>query len=159
MEANTMKTIEIDDDIYAFLQSQAIPFIETEPNLVLRRLLLNKSVAPIILLKEKSETRKQHIKSQKVDLSKLIANGYLKEGQKLTFKHNKLSKPYEAQVSRSCLLYEGKRYMMSSVVRIILDQEGLAFPSRSYRGPIYWFNSDGLSVSELWEQLLFKDIC
>ncbi|MEZ4600722.1 MAG: hypothetical protein R2940_13115 [Syntrophotaleaceae bacterium] len=33
-------TIEIDEEIYKFLQKKAIPFEETEPNDVLRRLLL-----------------------------------------------------------------------------------------------------------------------
>ncbi len=42
-EVITMKTIAIDDEVFAFLQSQAIPFVETNPNLVLRRLLLKKS--------------------------------------------------------------------------------------------------------------------
>jgi hypothetical protein len=34
-----MKTIEIDDDIYESLQSLAIPFVETNPNMVIRRIV------------------------------------------------------------------------------------------------------------------------
>lgn len=38
-EVITMKTIEIDDDIYAYLQSKANPFEEHTPNDVIRRIL------------------------------------------------------------------------------------------------------------------------
>ena len=34
-----MKTIEIDDDIYKRLQDVAIPFVETNPNMVIRRIV------------------------------------------------------------------------------------------------------------------------
>ena len=34
-----MRKIEIDDDVFAYLQEQAVAFIETTPNLVLRRLI------------------------------------------------------------------------------------------------------------------------
>jgi len=37
-----MQTIEIDDELFGYLQSKAIPFVET-PNLTLRRLLLGDS--------------------------------------------------------------------------------------------------------------------
>ena len=40
-----MQSIEIDEELFAYLQSKAIPFVET-PNLTLRRLLLGDSVKP-----------------------------------------------------------------------------------------------------------------
>lgn len=35
-----MRRIDVDDEVYAFLQGEAVPFAETTPNDVLRRLLL-----------------------------------------------------------------------------------------------------------------------
>jgi hypothetical protein len=150
MEALTMKTIEIDDEVYAFLQNQAIPFVETNPNLVLRRLLLKKETVPKESVKTPARTG-SHKKAPKADLGKLVAYGLLKEGQRLYFnyKGTALSKRYEAKVSGNCLLYEGKRCKMSPVVKMILEQEGQVIPSGAYRGPDYWYNSDGISVRQL----------
>ncbi|MBW1815221.1 MAG: hypothetical protein JRJ39_16680, partial [Deltaproteobacteria bacterium] len=53
-----MKTIEIDDEVFGYLQSKAIPFVET-PNLTLRRLLLDdkaKTVEPKSHPAEKAQT-------------------------------------------------------------------------------------------------------
>lgn len=43
---------------------------------------------------------------------------------------------------------------MSGLVAEILDREEKGIPSRAYRGPEYWYNSNGISVRELWEQYL-----
>jgi hypothetical protein len=39
----TDRTIEVDDEVYAFLENEARSFVETSPNDVLRRLLLAKA--------------------------------------------------------------------------------------------------------------------
>ncbi len=62
-----------------------------------------------------------------------------------------LSNDYKDEIVGDRLLYQGKTYKMSSLVADILDQEGCGIPSRSYRGPEYWYTSDGISIRQLWE--------
>jgi len=80
--------------------------------------------------------------------------GIIKEGQKffLNYKGKRLSKVYEAQVSGNGLIYEGKKYTMSKLVADIIEKEGFGIPSKAYRGPEYWCNSDRISVRQLWEK-------
>jgi len=113
-----MKTIEIDDEVYAAVQSKAIPFVDKSPNCVLRKLLLNGKKKSTI----GSVQKNNHRKAQRADLGKLVRIELLREGQFLTFnyKEMELSKTYQAQVSTGCLLFEGRRYKMSPVVRMIL---------------------------------------
>jgi len=154
-----MKTVEVDDQIYAALQSMAIPFVDKSPNCVLRKLLLKNDHGG-----KKPNTvsvgRNHHRKAKKANLGKLVRIGLLKENQTLTFNYKEmtLSKEYKAQVSGGCILFEGQRYKMSPVVRMILEKEGRGIPSGSYRGPEYWVNSDGISVRQLWEQHLNKEV-
>ena len=149
-----MKTIEIDDEVYEFLKNKADPFKEINPNLVLRRLLLKKE-SPSPPKRETTPIRK-HQKAPKNDLSKLVLEGFLQEGQVLTFnsKGKKLSKSYEARVSTGCLLFEGNRKTMSALVANIFTREGLVTQSGSYRGPDFWQTSDGKSVRQLWDRYL-----
>jgi negative regulator of replication initiation len=75
-----MKTIQIDHDIYTFLQKKAIVF-EENPNAVLRRIFNLNQVgtpqkpAPDII----KYSRKPH-KQPKTDLHDLIRSGFLSEG-------------------------------------------------------------------------------
>ena len=157
-EALAMKTIEIDDEVFAFLQGQAIPFVETNPNLVLRRLLLKKSVEQKTLRKSPIQ-RGRHKKAPKADLEKLVAYGLLSEGQTLYFnyKGKSFSQKYNAKIAGNHLLYEGEAYTMSKLVAEILELEGEGIPSKAYRGPDYWCSSDGISVRQLWERYLDKE--
>lgn len=150
-----MKSIEIDDEVYSYLQSQAISFEEPTPNQVIRRLLgLEKRSTP----KEPSiqtAHSSNGSKAPRADLRKLVQHGILREGQKLILNYkDMLSNDYEAEIVGNRLLYQGKTYKMSSLVADILDQEGCGIPSRSYRGPEYWYTSDGISIRQLWEQYL-----
>ena len=80
-----MRNIEIDDEVFGYLQSKAIPFVET-PNLTLRRLfsLNGKSVksektsSQILQNQRLGRGRK---KQAKTDLFKLVQVGLLQEGQ------------------------------------------------------------------------------
>jgi hypothetical protein len=70
----------------------------------------------------------------------------------LNYKGQKLSKEYEAEIAGNQLLYGGETYTMSKLVAEILELEGLGIPSKAYRGPEYWCNSEGVSVRQLWEK-------
>ena len=154
-----MQTIEIDDELFGYLQSKAIPFVET-PNLTLRRLLLGDST--------KSQKTKQSIpqpstfsktvrkgkKQRKTDLPKLIQSGLLNEGQVLylyDYQGNRIE-GYESKISGKNLIWNNKRFSMSELAKELLKEVG--FSSESVRGPAHWYNSDGISVKDLWKQYL-----
>jgi hypothetical protein len=137
-----MKNIKVDDEVYKLLEIKAIPFKETTPNDTLRRLLgLNNQ-----------KKQENHTKTKKTKLSQLIETGKLQEGQILEFKHDglKFDHQYSACVSGNELIYENKRFSMSGLVKHIFEKEGMSIPSKSYRGPLYWFTSDGTSIKDLW---------
>jgi len=151
-----MRTMEIDDEVFAYLQSQAIPFEEPTPNHVIRRLLGLKAKdiqrdAIKTLIKKSNGS-----KAPRADLAKLVQSGILQEGQRLVLNYNgqRLSKEYEAEIIENKLHYQGNIHTMSSLVAEILDQEGCGIPSKAYRGPEYWHTSDGISIRHLWEQYL-----
>jgi hypothetical protein len=146
-----MKKIEIDDEVYAYLQGKAIPFVET-PNLTLRRLLgvngkKGVAISGLLLANKKK-------KQQKTDLPTLVQAGLLADGQTLylhDYRGTRIS-GYEATISGKYLLYNNKMYSMSELAKRLLKKEG--FNSNSVRGPAHWYNTDGISVKELWTQFL-----
>jgi len=152
-----MKNIEIDDEIYSYLQSKASPFQEHTPNDVIRRLLWIKS-KPAKTVSTPAPMKSNGSKAPKADILKLVELGVLKEGQTLFFsyKDQNLSKKYEVKIAGNKLNFQSQLYSMSTLVREILENEGLGIPSGSYRGPDYWLTSDGNSVRQLWEQYLKK---
>ena len=154
----TMKTIEIDDQVYTLLQDNANPFEETTPNQVLRRLLgLNKPPTTSELTVNPKVRQSGKI-SPKADLKVLVENGILQEGQSLflNYKGQNFSKNFEAKVCKGRLLYEGQSYTMSGLVKEILEKEDAGIPSQAYRGPEYWYTSKGGSIRELWARYLKK---
>ena len=151
-----MKSIEIDDEVFAYLQGNAIPYVET-PNLTLRRLFKMNGATPA------SEATAEHQahheirgKEQKADLPALIRAGLLNEGQKLYLLdyQGRLVQGHEAILSGKALLWNNTMYSMSELAKICLKQEG--FRSESVRGPAHWSNSDGISVKDLWTRYLSK---
>lgn len=153
-----MRNIEIDDEVFGYLQSKAVPFVET-PNLTLRRLFsLNgkpvkseKTSSQIIQDKRLGRVRK---KQPKTDLFKLIQVGLLQEGQTLyllDYQGKKIA-GYDSIISGKNLFWNNERYSMSELAKECLKKEG--FSSESVRGPAHWSNSDGISVKELWDQYL-----
>jgi len=153
-----MRNIEIDDEVFGYLQSKAIPFVET-PNLTLRRLFgIDSMSAKPKNLKPKIEQtqRKANIrkKQPKANLPKLIQAGLLQEGQTL-YLHDyqgKMIAGYDSTISGKSLLWNNELFSMSELAKECLKKEG--FSSESVRGPAHWFNSDGISVKELWKQYL-----
>lgn len=153
-----MRTIEIDDEVFAYLQRKAIPYEET-PNLTLRRLFnLNvKRIYENTANENSLQTNQKKRKKPKADLSTLVKNGLLKEGQVLflyDYQGNKID-GYEATISGQKLSYRGNKPLsMSELAKICLKEIG--YKSDSVRGPAHWYNSDGISVSDLWRQFIIK---
>jgi hypothetical protein len=145
-----MKTIEIDDEVYAYLQNKAIAYIEN-PNLTLRRLLgISKA--------EKNQARPQtsagRSKKPKANLSELIKAGLLKEGQKLSLRdyQSRELEGCEAIVSQGTLVWNGQKFSMSDLAKALLKKQG--YQSDSVRGPMFWFTKDGVSIKDIWARYL-----
>jgi len=154
-----MRTIEIDDEVFGYLQSKAISYVETTPNLTLRRLfgldiVLTKSEDPKSKVREIQEYKNPRRKQPKTDLQQLIQASLLQERQTLylyDYQGNQIS-GYDSTISGKKLLWNNITYSMSKLAERGLRKEG--FSSESVRGPAHWFNSDGISVKELWKQYL-----
>ena len=144
-----MKTIEIDDEVYEFIQKKAVAFVET-PNLALRRLLgVNKRP-----LSKPHSLGIGNRKKPKTNLIDLVNEGFIEENQELylrDYRGREIS-GYTAKVSHGNLIYDGRRYSMSELAKILLKQNG--YESDSVRGPIFWFTMDGVSIRELWDKYL-----
>jgi len=153
-----MRNIEIDDEVFGYLQSKAVPFVET-PNLTLRRIFsLNgkpaKSEKPSSQTIQNQRIRRIRLKLPKTDLPKLVQAGLLQEGQTLyllDYQGKKLS-GYDSTISGKNLFWNNELFSMSELAKECLKREG--FSSESVRGPAHWSNSDGISVKELWKQYL-----
>lgn len=153
-----MRNIEIDDEVFGYLQSKAVPFVET-PNLTLRRLFsLNgkpaKSEKPSSQIIQDQRIVRVRKKRPKTDLPKLVQVGLLQEGQTLYLLdyQGKKMPGYDSTISGKKLLWNNELFSMSELAKECLKKEG--FSSESVRGPAHWSNADGISVKELWKQYL-----
>lgn len=162
-----MQTIEIDTDVFAYLQLNARPFVDT-PNSTLRRLLgLDSSKAQVpkkapeasnsdldALLAESLTIVASRGKAPKADLQLLAQMGVLRNGQKLyliDYQGNRVQK-ISASLLGSDLIYNGQRYSMSNLAQQLLAQAG--FKSNSVRGPAHWVTDDGKTIKDIWQQHL-----
>lgn len=162
-----MQTIEIDTDVFAYLQLNARPFVDT-PNSTLRRLLgLDNSKAIVqkkareasnsdldALLAESLSIVASRGKAPKADLQLLAQMGILRNGQKLyliDYQGNRVQK-ISVSVSGADLIYNGQRYSMSNLAQQLLAQAG--FKSNSVRGPAHWVTDDGKTIKDIWQQHL-----
>lgn len=160
-----MQTIEIDTDVFAHLQKNARPFVDT-PNSTLRRLLgLDSSKVQAqkkspsapdtdldALLAESHAIAAARSKAPKADLQLLAHKGVLRNGQKLhliDYQGNRVPK-ISASISGADLIYNGQRYSMSNLAQQLLGQAG--FKSNSVRGPAHWVTDDGKTVKDLWQR-------
>lgn len=165
-----MKTIEIDNDVYRFIQSKAIPFEDKTPNDTIRRLFgldvleitkvmpddaqPNQLSAAQHIERLIAEVADSRVKAPKADLAELIRQGLLTHGQIVTLVDYS-GKRYEgetAQVHGSQLLYDGRRYSMSKLANQLLKKHG--YKSDSVRGPAHWVTSSGATIVELWSRCL-----
>jgi len=147
-----MKQIEIDDEVFAYLQGQALAFVDT-PNLTLRRLfrLDNPAKKQSTVKPTNGKFRK---KQPKASLPALVASSLLNEGQPVflvDYQDNRLSQ-YRAAINGTSLKWQGRSYSMSDLARELLQKEG--YSSNSVRGPAHWCNEDGVSIKNLWQQHL-----
>lgn len=160
-----MPTIQIDDEIFALLQKNAKPFVDS-PNSTLRRLLeleTNFTAAKPTkggneleeLLGEAMSARRS--KAPKADLKALVSAGLLREGERLYLVdyQNKRVPQSEAVVSGALLDFKGQHRSMSSLAQELL-QSKVGFTSGFVRGPAHWVTAKGESVKELWQRVLDK---
>lgn len=161
-----MERIDVDDDVFAYLQKHAQPFVDT-PNSTLRRLLGIDvgSVAPDF--KSKPPIRDDELdnlseevmaqrrsKAPKADLKILVQNGFLRNGQTLylvDYQGNRLQDVF-AVISGNDLVYMGHLYSMSNLAQELLTKVG--FASNAVRGPAHWVTENGKSIKDLWQEHL-----
>lgn len=145
-----MRKIEVDDEVYAYLESKVSTFSETE-NQVLRRILhLDEAVVPPPI-----DTNRR--KKLNANLSVLVKVGLLKENQQLflhDYQGNRIP-GYEATLSQGSLVWKNKPYSMSKSAEILLKEKG--YRSNSVRGPAHWYTSDGISIKDIWDIYLKKE--
>jgi negative regulator of replication initiation len=75
-----MKIVEIDEEVYSYLQSKAIPYEDKNPNDTIRRLLeLNKAglPSPVKSLQARGPLKLDGRKTPPAKLQELITAGYL----------------------------------------------------------------------------------
>jgi len=152
-----MHTIEVDADVYKFLESKVQGFGDT-PNTVLRRFLgisaitTRSTSAPSLPMQGSSKI--QRGKAPKTNLRDLVRVGSLKEGQALFLHDYQGSKidGVQALVRGNDLEYKGSVYSMSALARDFMKSKG--YDNNSYRGPQFWFTAQGRSVKELWDEYL-----
>jgi hypothetical protein len=164
-----METIEIDAEVFAFLQRHARPFVDS-PNSTLRRVLgieasaastpqqklAPKGDAELDELLDRSLEAVGRSKAPKADLKALAETGLIRNGQKvylIDYQGSRAKKPF-ATVSEGDLIYGGRRHSMSSLAQELLSQMG--FKSGSVRGPAHWVTEDGTSIKDLWQRYLEK---
>ncbi len=152
-----MRTIEVDDEVFAYLASKAIPYQEITPNLTLRRLFNLSGKASSGDISKGRTPQSTDKRQRKTNLQELIKTDLIREGQTLflyDYQGRKID-GYEAVVSGKSLLREGKPFSMSELAKEDLKEKG--FTSESVRGPAHWYNSDGISIKDLWSQLILKE--
>lgn len=158
-----MRTIEIDEEVFGFIQSRAVPYEDQNPNDTLRRIFeisanknkdKNEGSVSIqeILADLDRESRK---KAPKADIGALVSNGYLKDSEELVlvdYTRNPVSGT-TATVEGSKLRYNGKSYSMSELAKRLLREKS-GYRSNSVRGPSHWMNRRGQTVTDLWSTYL-----
>ena len=154
-----MKIIEIDAEVYDYLQSKAIPYEDKTPNDTLRRLFgFDKMAIPqqLIPLPQERSQRIRGGKKPKANLIELVNAGLLEEGQTLHVRdyQGRDIPDSEAMVHQGGLLKEGLKYSMSNLAEKLLKKQG--YSSDSVRGPAHWFTSENISVKRLWANYLNK---
>ena len=161
-----MPSIQIDDEVFAVLQKNAKPFVDS-PNTTLRRLLkIEPSLSPVParesavddeleqLLQRAMEGRRS--RAPKADLRALVRAGLVREGERLfliDYQGQRVPQQ-EATVSDGMLTFKGRRYTMSNLAQDLLRKAG--FKSSAVRGPSHWANGKGATVTALWQQSLEK---
>ena len=156
-----MRTIEVDNEVFAFLEKHARPFVDT-PNSALRRLLgigQRKISGKSEAFTQIDNRKGAHNRSRalKTDLEILVKEGLIGIGERLylvDFKGNRVQK-VQAIISGSHLIYNNRPYSMTSIAKEELAK--LGFKSKDVRGPAHWVTKGGKSIKDLWQQYLDKN--
>ncbi len=146
-----MRTIEIDNEVFEYLQKKAISFVETKPNDTLRRIFgLDKSTTSSNF----EVTQNIRKKMRKTNLLELIKANILMQDQILNLHdyHGTIIEGFTATIDNNSLLWNNQKYSMSELAKIFLKQQG--YESNSVRGPERWYTSDGVSIKTLWQKYL-----
>lgn len=154
-----MKAIEIDEEIYAYLKSKAIPYEDKSPNDTIRRLFgFDKKPTPhhLISLPQTRARKVRGRKKPKASLIELVNAGLLEEGQILHVRdyQGREIPDSEATIHQGRLLRKGLDYSMSKLAEELLKEQG--YDSNSVRGPAHWFTRNNVSIKNLWENYLKK---
>ena len=150
-----MRHIEVDEDVFGYLQRKAVAYVET-PNDTLRRLfdLTTPSKAETVV---KAPVGREGGKAAKTSLPLLVRAGLLREGEKvyaIDYQGRRI-RGYEATVSGSGLLWNGRRCAMSKLAEEALKTAG--YGSTSVRGPLHWSKADGITVKVLWDRYMGRN--
>lgn len=90
----------------------------------------------------------------KTRLDALKKTGVLKDGQTVylyDFRGQRVEGG-EATIRGERLVFENKRYSMSRLAALLLQNEG--YKADNVRGPAHWYTVEGISLMELWEKYL-----
>jgi hypothetical protein len=156
-----MPNLEIDDDVFAYLQKHALPLVDT-PSSTLRRLLnirTGMTQVPAVLPDPETESIEDFVeellvqgrtKAAKADLSALVRAKFLRTGENLYLidYQGQRVRDFSATIAAPHLSYLGKSYSMSDLAQKLLAQVG--YSSTSVRGPAHWVNGGSQSVKDLW---------
>ena len=152
-----MRQILVDEEVWGFLQSKAEPFVDKEPNHVLRRLFglngasgIKKDRTP----QPNTSSRVKTQKKEKTNVIQLIKSDLIKQGQTLYLMdyRGQLHRNFFATVAGRHLNYKERRVSMSELAKDLLKQ--LGHQSESVRGPAHWATEDGVTIKDLWEKYL-----
>ncbi|MBI5521044.1 MAG: hypothetical protein HY910_00350 [Desulfarculus sp.] len=156
-----MRSIQVDDEVYAKLINNIREFGES-PNQVLRRLL--GLTAYYVENGQVSEGERDsptkigsvNTRAMRTKLSLLTASGYLREGQKLyLYSQDLRNELCVAYVDGDYLVKNNKKYSMSSLALKMFKANG--HNVKAVRGPAYWFvgeEDDDPSIADLWAKYL-----
>lgn len=144
-----MKRIDVDEEVFSYLQSKAIPFVEN-PNMTIRRLLKIGYSEP--------RNNRNLKRKPKVELDILVQNGLVKNGEKLYLHDYRQSKLSEcvATVQNGRLSFNNKLYSMSRLAKELLNKAG--YKIKEIQGPAHWYNESGISIKEIWDQYLKRQL-
>lgn len=147
-----MIQISVDSELFAYLQENAIAYVETPCDTLKRLLGLTGNKV------EDSETNPNNVagrsKKKKTNLPQLVRSGKLKEGEKLIFRDYRGNQypAYEITLLKGELKWKSDHYSMSGLAQLLLKE--LGHTNDYVRGPVFFVNSHGKSIAELWDEYL-----
>ncbi|MBW1604392.1 hypothetical protein JJV70_20255 [Streptomyces sp. JJ66] len=131
-----MRSIRVDDDVYARLQSLAEPFVDT-PNSTLRRLLGLKSAW------DRSQSPPRPV-GRDQSLAPLVADGRLTEGQELVWRRRNLGREHRAVV-----LADGSLRIEDGTIHATPSGAATELAGNPQNGWVVFTTAEGRKLKEL----------